>query len=228
MKTRRLTRTVMRLGLVGGALALAAPLLIADSNIADVKKFTWAENVGHMNWADANTRMQGVEVYQIGATQYLAGSVWCENIGWVNVGNGGAPYANTTGLDFGVNINPATGDMTGFAWAENVGWINFGPFPGATLVPSARWNHAAHRTEGYAWGENIGWINLEDAIEFVCQIPGDLDFSGSVNVFDFGLFAAAFGSAGNPPFTNGDVDGDGDSDVFDFATFAPNFGENCP
>jgi hypothetical protein len=228
MKTRRLTKVAIRVGLAGCVLAIAAPMLVADSNIADIKKFTWGENIGHMNWADANARAQGVEIYQLGATQYLSGSAWCENIGWVNVGNGGAPYANTDGTNFGVNINTATGDMSGFAWGENVGWINFGPFPPATLVASAHWDYANHRSTGYAWGENIGWINLDDAIEFICQIPGDLDFNGNVNVFDFGAFAVNFGSAGNPPFTNGDVDGDGDADVFDFAAFAPNFGETCP
>lgn len=228
MKTRRTTKSVVRLGIAGGVLAVAAPLLVASSNVADVKKFTWGENIGHMNWADADARAQGVEVYQTGPTQFLAGSAWCENVGWVNMGNGGAPYANTDGSNFGVNIDPTTGDMTGFAWGENVGWINFGPFPPATTVPSGRWNHTTHRSEGYAWAENVGWINLDDAIEFICQIPGDLNFDGNVNVFDFSTFASNFGSSGNPPFTNGDVDGDGDADVFDFGKFASNFGEACP
>ena len=217
-----------RMATAGTALAIAAPLLVADSNVADIKKFSWGENVGHMNWADANVRTQGVEIYQTGATQYLTGFIWGENIGWINVGNGAAPYANTDNTNFGINIDPGSGDMTGFAWSENCGWINFGPFPAATLVQSARWNHTTFRSEGYAWGENIGWINLDHAVEFICQIPGDLDFDGNVTVFDFGIFSGGFGSSGNPPFTGGDVDGDGDSDVFDFGLFAANFGQVCP
>ena len=210
------------------ALSTLAPPLLGASNVSDVKKHTWGENIGWMNWADANARAQGAEIDQSGATQRLAGFVWCENIGWINLGDGNAPYANTDATDFGVNIDPSTGEMSGFAWGENVGWLSFGPFPGATIATPARWDHAAFRSRGWAWGENVGWINLDDAIRFVCSVPGDLDFNGAVDVFDFGLFAPNFGATGVPPFTGGDIDGDGAVDVFDFGLFAPNFGESCP
>jgi hypothetical protein len=229
--------SMVRIGWKGlaGTLVLAGltPLLVADSNVTDdgsanPPKYAWGENIGHLNFADANGRTQGVEVYQTGATQFLKGFIWAENVGWINVGGGGAPYANTNGTNFGVNIDSVTGEMSGYAWGENIGWINFGPFPPATTVPNARWNHGTYRSEGYAWGENVGWINLDDAIEFVCSVPGDLDNNGSVNVFDFSAFVGGFGSLGNPAFTNGDVDGNGDVNVFDFSIFASNFGASCP
>ena len=187
-----------RLVIGGVALAGVAPLLVASSNVADPPgdpnppKYAWGENIGHLNFADANARADGVEIYQTGPTQYLAGYIWAENVGWINVGDGSAPYANTDDTNFGVNIDPGTGEMTGFAWGENIGWINFGPFPPATTVTPATWNHGTFRSEGYAWGENVGWINLNDAIEFVCSVPGDLDYDGAVNVFDFSILSGGF------------------------------------
>ncbi len=221
------TRTPTRWILPLAALALTTPALLAASNIASGWEFTWAENRGWANWADANGRANGVEVYHTGLVQRLEGWIWCENIGWINTGNGNAPYANTSGLNFGVNINPANGFMTGFAWSENHGWINFGPFPQPTPGNEARWDHAAHRSRGWAWAENLGWINLDDAIRYICSIPGDVDNDGTVNVFDFGIIASNFGATGLPPFTGGDTDGDGDVDVFDFSNLAANFGDNC-
>lgn len=213
--------------IAGAALLLGASALLADSYVASNWKHAWGENVGWSNWADANGRTQGVEVYQNGAVQYLKGWVWFENIGWANVGNGAAPYLNTTGLNFGVNINPITGVLTGYAWSENAGWINFGPFPAGTIATPAQWDHTNFRSRGWAWAENAGWINLDDAIRYVCAIPGDFDSTGNVNVFDFAIFVSNFGTFGNPAFTNGDCDGDGDVDVFDFGIFAPNFGASC-
>jgi hypothetical protein len=205
--------------------ACAAPI-VANSNVADPHKFAWAENVGWLNWADANNRTQGVEVYATGGPQYLAGWIWGENIGWINVGNGNAPYANTDNTNFGVNIDPTTGAMRGLAWGENVGWIVFDDLTVPSESPS--WDHLQHRSHGYAWGENIGWVNLEDMIRFVCSLPGDVDFDGDVDVFDFGTFAANFTMTGGAPFANGDCDGDGDVDVFDFGLLALNFESACP
>ncbi len=208
------------------AVLLAVPAaLVAESNIADVKKHTWGENIGWINWRDADNAAQGVEVYP---TSHLAGFAWAENVGWINLGDGNAPYANTDGSDFGVNIDPVTGEMSGFAWGENIGWINFGPFPPATTAPAPTWDAINHRSTGYAWAENVGWINLDDAIRYVCSIPGDLNRDGVVDVFDFGELAANFGTSGNPPFSSGDINGDGATDVFDFGDLAANLGDVCP
>jgi hypothetical protein len=54
--------------------------------------------------------------------------------------------------------------------------------------------------------------------------PGDRDGDGDVDVFDFAIFATAFGQTGLPPFAGSDLNGDGAVDVFDFAIFAVNFG----
>ncbi|MEO1129418.1 MAG: hypothetical protein AAFX05_06880 [Planctomycetota bacterium] len=206
------------------SLLVVTPTL-ADSNVADTHKYAWAENVGWTNWRDADAGADGVRVYH---DSHLEGWVWGENVGWIHVGDGNAPYANTNHLNYGVNINPATGDMTGFAWAENVGWINFGPFPLTTTVPSARWEPSEQRMRGYAWGENIGWLNLNDASVGVCAIPGDNDSDGAVTLSDFTILASNFGVTGVTPFTDGDATGDGDVNLADFTSLANFFGFVCP
>src|SRR4029453_16683124 len=95
---------------------------------------------------------------------FLTGAIWCENVGWVNAGDGapanGTQYSNASGSDFGVNVS-MTGALSGLAWGENVGWIDFGGGAAASPPQPARLDPGAGRLRGYAWGENIGWVNLD-------------------------------------------------------------------
>ncbi len=75
----------------------------------------------------------------------------------------------------------------------------------------------------------VGWVNSKVVTWHPAVAPpppcvADLDGDADVDVFDFGVFAGNFGSAGLPPGTGGDYDGDGDVDVFDFGVFAGDFG----
>jgi len=162
----------------------------AQSNINPVDKFAWGENIGFLNFRDANGAMDGGVVL----ADHLRGWVWAENVGWINLGNGGGPYANTDDTNFGVNIDPFTGELSGFAWGENIGWINFGttPFVG---TDGARFVRPQGRFEGFAWGENVGWINLDDATIFVRACA--YDFNGDTSVGPSDLFAL-LGSWGAP------------------------------
>jgi len=38
----------------------------------------------------------------------------------------GVRYANVDDSDFGVNIDPDTGELFGLAWGDNSGWVNLG------------------------------------------------------------------------------------------------------
>jgi hypothetical protein len=80
--------------------AVAATYLLSPSNIDPAHKFSWGENIGWMNWLDADGGADGVFV----GADFLSGYIWMENAGWLNVGNGNGPYGNTGGADFGVNI----------------------------------------------------------------------------------------------------------------------------
>ncbi|GAB4517230.1 MAG: hypothetical protein Tsb0013_21560 [Phycisphaerales bacterium] len=210
---------VLSAGLVG--------LSLGNSNIDDTNKYAWGENVGFLNFRDANAGQDGVQVMN----GFLQGYIWGENIGWINTGNGSGPYANTDNTNFGVNID-VNGNLTGYAWAENVGWINFAGGAMATPAQPARIDLANMRFRGYAWGENIGWINLDDGNVFVGfdsmmnACLGDFDNDGDVDLGDFGFFGSAFGSVmGDPNYqASADFDNDGDVDLGDFGAFGTEFG----
>ena len=231
-----ITRIVAAAVLAAG-LASAAR---AQTNINANRKFAWGENIGWLNFADANNRQQGVRLQGT----HLRGYIWGENVGWINAGNGGLPpggtYANTTNANYGVNIAP-NGDLFGFAWGENIGWINFDTRPTLTgFGQQARYDAAAKRFRGYAWGENVGWINLDDGTNFVGLCFADLTTTGStngvpdgvVNGSDFTFFLSLF--AASSPLadltTTGSTNGipDGVVNGSDFTYFLSLFAAGCP
>jgi hypothetical protein len=169
----------------------------AQTSIDPSNKHCWQENVGWLNWADADGGAQGVR----DRGTALSGFIWGENIGWINVGNGpagGVHYTNVDHTSFGVNISP-TGALSGFAWGENIGWINFGGGALASPPNAARLDLADSRFRGYAWGENVGWINLDDATKFVKEICyANCDGSTTspvLNVADFTCFLQKYAAA---------------------------------
>jgi len=162
-------RTILQLTALVPALILCNAATVASSNIDPVQKFSWSENAGWMNWHDANGGADGVFV----DVDFLSGYIWMENVGWIDVGDGtptdGEAYANDNDTDFGVNIDPGTGELFGFAWGENIGWINFDT---ASVAPDqARFDSGTGRFYGFAWSENIGWINLDDSTHDVSLAP---------------------------------------------------------
>jgi len=181
---------------VCGVVALGAQTAAAQTNVNPVDKFAWGENIGFLNFYDANATMDGVAVLE----NHLRGWVWGENVGWINVGSGPTPYLNTNNTNFGVNLNPATGDLSGFAWGENIGWINFNTAP-AVGSQGARFDRIAGRFKGFAWGENVGWINLDDANVFVRACAYDFNGDGSTGPGDLLTLLASFGN----PYGPGDL-----------------------
>ncbi|MFO0830813.1 MAG: hypothetical protein U0637_03110 [Phycisphaerales bacterium] len=196
---------------------------LAQSNVQPGAMSSWSENCGWMNWHDAGPAPgdQGAVLHLSGG--FLSGFVWCENIGWVGLGAGDGPYANTSGDNAGVNVDPGSGVLTGLAWGENVGWINFGGGALAEPPVPARLDIDAMRLRGYAWGENIGWINLDvpadadgryvafvsgavcDSVDFNRDgiYPDIQDIIDFIRVYSGGVCEGQ--SAGDPP-CNADVD----------------------
>jgi hypothetical protein len=218
MPVRIPTRLIVAAALAAAASSVAAP----PSNVCPNNKFGCGENIGWTNWKDANAGAQGVVVF----TNHLKGFAWGENVGWINTGNGGGPYANTTGANFGVNINPSTGAASGFAWGENIGWINFNTAP-TIGAQGARFDSAARRFRGFAWGENVGWINLDSAVpaHFVAALLGDTNGDGACNFVDLNNVLSQFGMSG--PTLTGDVSGDNQVNFVDLNIVLSFFGLNC-
>ena len=197
-----------------------AAIVTADSNVTAGKEFAWGENIGWLNWRDANGGVDGV----LNCGAHLEGFIWTENAGWINTGNGplaGSMYTNADSSDFGVNIL-ANGDLAGFAWAENFGWINFST---ASAAPDqARYDSVAGRFRGYAWAENVGWINLDDSNHWVCAILGNINGDAAgVDTADLGILIGQFGMAG----PGGDINCDGVVDTADLGILIGRFGSVC-
>lgn len=150
------------------------------SNVLPSHKHAWTENCGWLNWRDAGSPAAAQGARSNGL--FLAGFVWGENIGYINLGDGtpanGLAYGNILGSDFGVNILPDA-RLGGRAWGENVGWINFGPHATLAAAQQARFDFATGRLLGYAWGENIGWVNLDHGTHYVAFRACAADLSGS-------------------------------------------------
>jgi len=163
-------RNRLLLLLVVVATTAAIGAFLDSSNVDPDHKFSWSENTGWWNWRDADGTGQGVFV----GNDFLSGYIWGENLGWINVGDGMGPYANTTGLDFGVNVL-AGGDLDGYAWSENAGWINLGWAASTADAARARFDSGVARFYGYAWSENEGWINLDDDTHYVGAEPSGPD-----------------------------------------------------
>jgi hypothetical protein len=203
----------------GAPLAVAVVLAIAhnasgQSNIRDDAKWSWNENVGWLNWRDADGSMAGVIV----DSTVLAGFIWAENVGWISVGDGtpasGAYYANTDGTDFGVNI-AADGLLSGFAWGENIGWIDFDT--SSLGAPAAHLNLCTKRLHGFAWGENIGWINLDHAEHFVAAVlEADCNSNGYEDACE-----PDFDNDGLIDDCDDDIDNDGVPNELDACNYTP-------
>ncbi|MBN8645784.1 MAG: hypothetical protein J0L61_11170 [Planctomycetes bacterium] len=208
---------------VAGFLAVAV-VCGADTTVSPVRKWAWGENIGWLNWRDANGGLQGVRH----SRSFLSGFIWGENVGWINVGNGapsGGTYANINNTNFGVNVNPDTGECSGFAWGENIGWINFSTVS-SLGAQGARYDAFSGRFSGFAWGENVGWINLNDAGQFVCTFAADLNADGIVSTPDLVPFLGAFGDLVTPG-DRGDFNGDGLVSTPDLVIFLGQFGRQC-
>ena len=212
--------------LVASLAAAPAALAQPGSDIRGLDKYSWGENIGWLNWRDAGDP-QASQGVRLGAAS-LSGFVWGENVGWIHLGDGTPAdtfqYANTTGADFGVNMDPVTGHLSGLAWGENIGWINFSGGAMANPAVPARYDAGAMRFYGYAWGENVGWINLNDPVHFVGTLcPADYNRDGFVDGIDYDLF--------NNDFEAGIIDADFNRDSFldgiDYDQFNNHFEAGC-
>ena len=73
---------------------------------------------------------------------------------------------------------------------------------------------------GVDWDASVSFLPTS----YLCELVGDLNKDGSVNIFDFGIFRANYASGD----LICDLNGDGFVNVFDFGLFRANYGTSCP
>ena len=150
-----ITRYFLTALLPAGIVTLAG----AASTIDATSRYTYAANVGWMDWRANGTN--GVSANR----QYLGGYIYAANIGWINLGDGspanGTAYSNSSAGDCGVNCTSSGTDLnlSGYAYGANVGWISFN----VTGANRPRIEKATGKFHGYIYGANFGWIALEQA-----------------------------------------------------------------
>lgn len=110
-----------------------------------------------------------------GTGDTVSGWAWADTAGWISFN-----CTNVAGecdrSNYGVTIDPTTGQFSGYAWADNVGWISFtrdatmgtppaAPFNGAENY-SAVWDKTTNALTGWAKILSMGsggWLQFRDA-----------------------------------------------------------------
>ena len=195
---------------------IAITTLQAATTVDSTNKYAWAGNLGWTNWHDLAATGAVIGEY------LCSGYLWSANCGWIHLGDGtannGIFYSNTSGSDYGVNVQEptasggeSTAKLRGYAYSGNLGWINF------ENHGDPRISFQTGQLTGYVWSANCGWINLDDASHFVVSnaiLPGiDSDGDGIADAFEFHHTEPDSLAT----LTNaGDYDGDGETDLDEY------------
>lgn len=114
---------------------------------------------------------KNVAVVNAGGSDNVSGYAWSDAIGWIsfNCSNN----SSCAEVDYGVRIDPVTGNFSGYAWSENVGWISFNrsdtgnppaePYQDPAEIIIAKYNNATREISGWAKILSLnddGWIKL--------------------------------------------------------------------
>jgi len=151
----------------------------------------------------------GIEDERPSTVQMTGCTISHNNIG-IRLDDDGDLIANYNNI-LGNNIiavfkeNPPSVDATNNWWGDTSGPYN------ETTNPDGK---------GDAVSDNV------DYEPWIANRKGDFNGDGNINIFDFVLFAVAYGSElGDDNFNPvGDFDDDGDIDIFDFVLFAAAYG----
>lgn len=150
----------LRRGLFVVPLLLLTASVYSESTVAPGDNFTWSANTGWWNWRGDGA--SGV-VFQ---KNFVSGSIWAANVGWINLGDGtpanGSAYGNDSVDDFGVNVaqNATHFLLSGYGYGANIGWVSFN-VPGGDAPKIDKQTGLA---SGYLWSGNVGWIALDSAL----------------------------------------------------------------
>jgi hypothetical protein len=114
-------------------------MTVSDSELTG---WVWGENIGWISLSCQNTSSCGDNAYEVvnDGCGSLTGYAWGENVGWISFSC--LNSASCVTADYGVTIDPQTGDFSGRAWGENVGWITFASSGATPYKVATSWNPA--------------------------------------------------------------------------------------
>ncbi|MCB2155750.1 hypothetical protein KQI84_12775 [bacterium] len=162
---------------------LLSPLsaALADTTVNDTDKYSFAANVGWINWEGDVT--DGAHFN----TRFASGYIYAANIGWICLGDGTPAannvYANDSAEDFGVNVDAESDPdfflLSGYAYSANTGWLVFEVADSAGEEDQPRIDKTTGVMTGYVWSPNAGWIALESMgiAQVQTEVPSE-DLSG--------------------------------------------------
>ncbi len=169
----------------------------ASTTIDTVNKYSYAANLGWMDWrGDTNS---GAVIGEY----VCSGYVYAANVGWISLGSGaptnGIYYQNLSASDCGVN-HDGQGNLRGFAWGANIGWINF------ENIGAPKVDLKTGRINGYIYSANCGWIGLSNSfaqVQTVTIASGLMDTNGLPIAWELQNFS----TQGVDPLADPDHDG---------------------
>jgi len=177
----------------------------AQTTINTSNKYSYAANLGWMDWRGDGTNGAVVNTY------VCSGSIYSANVGWINLGSGvpanGIQYQNNSATDFGVNLSN-TGKLRGYAYGANIGWINF------ENLGDPHINLLNGKFGGSVFSANCGWISLSTL--FACvqtdtvQPGPDTDGDGLPDAWELTHYGSLAGGPG------ADTDGDGQTSLAEY------------
>ncbi len=144
------------------------------------------------------------EIARAAGGDNVSGYAWSESVGWISFNCSDDSSCNT--IDYGVDIDPATGNFSGNAWSENIGWISFDrsdtgappaePYQGESETIIANYDSGTENITGWAkilvLGDD-GWIKLR---KFSSDTGPDYGVSIASSTGDFSGWAWNGGAGG--------------------------------
>jgi hypothetical protein len=127
--------------------------------------------------------MDDIEEAIAAASDNSSGFAFSSTLGWLSFNCiNDTPACSST--NYGVSVDPSTGDFSGYAWSSNAGWIDFAPTSGYPESPahSAKYDRTDNSVTGWAKALSLGddgWIKMSGSWTNGVSInPATGDFSG--------------------------------------------------